>query len=49
LDLDYWHKFEDEVPDTVKFTQEHGVELIHCDEDNRPGLREAAPRPPDRW
>ena len=33
-DLDYWRKFEDEVPDTVEFMQDHGVKLIHHDEEN---------------
>ena len=33
-DLDYWRKLEDEVPDTVKFMEDHGVKLIHHDEEN---------------
>jgi len=33
-DLDYWRKLEDEVPDTVKFMQDHSVMLIHHDEEN---------------
>ncbi len=33
-DLDYWRKFADEVPDTVEFMQDHGVKLIHHDEEN---------------
>ncbi len=33
-DLDYWRKFEDEVPDTVKFMEDHGVKLIRHDEKN---------------
>ena len=33
-DLDYWRRLEDEVPDTVKFMQDHGVKLIHHDEEN---------------
>ena len=37
-DLDYWRTFEDAVPDTVKFREEHGVKLSHYDEKN------AAPR-----
>lgn len=34
-DLDYWRKFEAEMPDTVEFMQDHGVKLIHHDEDSR--------------
>jgi tricarballylate dehydrogenase len=30
----YWRKFEEEVPDTVKFMGDHGVKLIHHDEEN---------------
>jgi tricarballylate dehydrogenase len=33
-DLDYWRKLADEVPDTVKFMEDHGVKLIHQDEEN---------------
>ncbi|MCA1693684.1 MAG: FAD-binding protein [Actinobacteria bacterium] len=33
-DLDYWRKFGDEVPNTVKFMEDHGVKLIHHDEEN---------------
>jgi succinate dehydrogenase/fumarate reductase flavoprotein subunit len=33
-DLDYWRKFEEEVPDTVEFMENHGVRLIHHDEEN---------------
>ena len=33
-DPDYWRKFEDEVPDTVEFMEDHGVKLIHHDEEN---------------
>jgi glycine/D-amino acid oxidase-like deaminating enzyme len=33
-DLDYWRKLEDEVPDTVEFMEDHGVKLIHYDEEN---------------
>jgi succinate dehydrogenase/fumarate reductase flavoprotein subunit len=33
-DLDYCRKLEDEVPATVKFMEDHGVELIHHDEEN---------------
>jgi tricarballylate dehydrogenase len=33
-DLDYWRKLEDEVPDTVEFMEDHGVKLIHHDEEN---------------
>ena len=33
-DLDYWRTLEDEVPDTVKFMEDHGVKLIHHDEEN---------------
>ena len=32
--LDYWRKLEDEVPDTVEFMEDHGVKLIHHDEEN---------------
>ncbi|WP_281689999.1 FAD-binding protein [Pseudonocardia thermophila] len=33
-DLDYCRTFEAEVPATVKFMEDHGVELIHHDEPN---------------
>ena len=33
-DPDYWRKFEDGVPDTVEFMEDHGVKLIHHDEEN---------------
>ncbi|WP_166395787.1 FAD-binding protein [Rubrobacter marinus] len=33
-DLDYWRRLEDEVPDTVGFMQDHGVKLVHRDEEN---------------
>lgn len=33
-DLDYCRKLEAEVPATVKFMQDHGVELIHHEEKN---------------
>ena len=33
-DLDYCRRFEAEVPATVKFMEDHGVELIHHDEEN---------------
>ena len=33
-DLEYWRKFEDEVPNTVEFMASHGVRLIHCDEED---------------
>ena len=33
-DLDYWRKLGDEVPNTVKFMEDHGVKLIHHDEEN---------------
>ena len=33
-DLDYWRKLEDGVPDTVEFMEDHGVKLIHHDEEN---------------
>jgi tricarballylate dehydrogenase len=33
-DLDYWRKLADEMPNTVKFMQDHGVKLIHYDEEN---------------
>ena len=33
-DPDYWRKFEDEVPDTIEFMEDHGVKLIHHDEEN---------------
>ncbi len=33
-DLDYCRKLVDEVPDTVKFMQDHGAKLIHHDEEN---------------
>jgi succinate dehydrogenase/fumarate reductase flavoprotein subunit len=33
-DLDYWRKLEDEVPKTVMFMEDHGVKLIHHDEEN---------------
>ena len=33
-DLDYWRKFEDEVPDTVEFMKDHRVKLIHHDEES---------------
>jgi succinate dehydrogenase/fumarate reductase flavoprotein subunit len=33
-DLDYWRKLEDEVPDAVEFMEDHGVKLIHHDEEN---------------
>ena len=33
-DLDYWRKLADETPNTVKFMQDHGVKLIHYDEEN---------------
>lgn len=33
-DLDYCRKLVDEVPDTVEFMQDHGVKLIHHDEEN---------------
>ena len=33
-DLDYWRKLEDEVPYTVEFMEDHGVKLIHHDEEN---------------
>ena len=33
-DLDHLRKFADEVPDTVKFMQEHGAKLVHDDEEN---------------
>jgi succinate dehydrogenase/fumarate reductase flavoprotein subunit len=33
-DLDYWRKLEDEVPNTVMFMEDHGVRLIHHDEEN---------------
>lgn len=29
----YWRRFVDEVPETVRFMTEHGVRLIHRDED----------------
>lgn len=32
--LDHWLKLEDEVPNTVRFMQDHGVEMIHHDEQN---------------
>lgn len=32
--LDYWRKLEDEVPNTVRFMEDHDVELIHHDEEN---------------
>ena len=33
-DLDYWRKLADETPNTVKFMQDHGIKLIHYDEEN---------------
>jgi succinate dehydrogenase/fumarate reductase flavoprotein subunit len=33
-DLEYCRKLEAEVPATVKFMEDHGVELIHHDEEN---------------
>lgn len=33
-DLDYCRKLEQEVPATVKFMEDHGIELIHHDEEN---------------
>ncbi len=33
-DLEYWRKLADETPNTVKFMQDHGVKLIHYDEEN---------------
>jgi succinate dehydrogenase/fumarate reductase flavoprotein subunit len=33
-DLEYCRKLEEEVPATVKFMEDHGVELIHHDEEN---------------
>jgi succinate dehydrogenase/fumarate reductase flavoprotein subunit len=33
-DPDFWRRFEDEVPDTVEFMRDHGVRLIHHDEEN---------------
>ena len=33
-DPDYWRKFEDEVPGAIEFMEEHGVKLIHHDEEN---------------
>lgn len=33
-DLDYWRKFEDEVPGTIRFMEDHGVRLIHHEEEN---------------
>jgi tricarballylate dehydrogenase len=34
VDLDYCRKLVDEVPDTIKFMQDHGVKLSHHDEEN---------------
>ena len=33
-DLDNLRKLEDEVPNTVMFMEDHGVKLIHDDEEN---------------
>ena len=33
-DPDYWRKFEEEVPDTIEFMEDHGVKLIHHDEED---------------
>lgn len=33
-DLEYCRAFESEVPNTVKFLEDHDVELIHIDEEN---------------
>ena len=33
-DLDYLRKFADEVPETVKFMQDHGAKLVHDEEEN---------------
>lgn len=33
-DLDYCRKLADEVPDTVKFMEDHGIKLAHHDEEN---------------
>lgn len=33
-DPNYWRKFEAGVPDTVRFMEDHGVKLIHRDEEN---------------
>lgn len=33
-ELEYWRKLEDEVPNTVKFMESHGVEIVHRDEEN---------------
>ena len=33
-DLDYWRRFEDAVPGAVEFMQDHGVKLVHHDEEN---------------
>lgn len=34
MNLDYCHRFVDEVPNTVEFMEEHGVKLVHHDEEN---------------
>lgn len=33
-DGNYRRRLEDEVPDTVRFMEDHGVRLIHRDEEN---------------
>ncbi len=33
-DLDYCRRLADEVPNTVKFMEDHGVKLVHRDEEN---------------
>lgn len=33
-DLDYCRRLTDEVPDTIEFMQDHGVKLIHHDEED---------------
>ena len=33
-DIDYWRRLADEAPNTVEFMQDHGVKLIHHDEEN---------------
>ncbi len=32
--VEYWRRLEDETPNTVKFMEDHGVKLIHHDEED---------------
>jgi succinate dehydrogenase/fumarate reductase flavoprotein subunit len=33
-DLDYWRKLADEMPNTIESMEDHGVKLVHQDEEN---------------